>query len=82
MELFLFNQIFSYQRKAPSAEPDLTEDLTQGIPEKWAETLGRAEPLDFTIDDSNSTPFAEVKARFSESSYAINSTIVIEVFVR
>lgn len=50
--------------------------------EKWVMELNRPEPLIFTIDDNNMSSFIEVKARFLQAKYAVNSTIDTEVIIR
>lgn len=71
-----------HQKKPPKPEPDLPDDVKHLALEKWAMELGQSEPIAFTIDDNNMTSFVEVKARFSQSKYAINSTVGVEVIIR
>ncbi|XP_066598539.1 trafficking protein particle complex subunit 11-like [Prorops nasuta] len=70
------------EKKPPIPEPDLPDDTKFPAMEKWASELSRPEPLLFSIDDNNTTLFIEAKARFSQSTYTINSTVNIDVFVR
>lgn len=71
-----------YQKQPPNPEPDLPEDLKSSAVNKWSSQVNRNEPFIFTIDDDNATSFIEVKARFTQSKYNINSTISIEIFIR
>lgn len=50
--------------------------------EKWVSELSRSEPNIFTIDDNNMTSFVDVKARFLQQTYAVNTMITVEVIVR
>lgn len=43
--------------------------------------LNQSEPIVFTIDD-NMSSFVEVKARFLQPKYAVNSTVSVEVIIR
>ena len=76
------NIINILHKKPPKPEPDLPDDVKHLALEKWAMELGQSEPIAFTIDDNNMTSFVEVKARFSQSKYAINSTVGVEVIIR
>lgn len=44
--------------------------------------LNRSEPNIFTIDDNNMTSFVDLKARFLQPTYAVNTMITVEVIVR
>lgn len=44
--------------------------------------LNKSEPIVFTIDDNNMSSFVEVKARFLQPKYAVNSTVGVEVILR
>lgn len=50
--------------------------------EKWMLELDRSEPNIFTIDDNNMTSFVDLKARFLQPTYAVNTMITVEVIVR
>lgn len=50
--------------------------------EKWMLELNRSEPSVFTIDDNNMTSFVDLKARFLQQTYAVNTMITVEVIVR
>ncbi|XP_001606110.2 trafficking protein particle complex subunit 11 [Nasonia vitripennis] len=70
------------QSKPPNPEPDLADDLKGSAVDKWTTMVNRNEPFIFTIDDDNMTSFIDVKARFTQPKYTINSTVTIEVFIR
>lgn len=50
--------------------------------EKWVIELNQSEPIVFTIDDNNMSSFIEVKARFLQPKYAVNSMVSVEVIIR
>lgn len=50
--------------------------------EKWAIELSRPEPSIFTIDDNNMTSFIDLKTRFLQRAYAVNTMIIVEVIIR
>lgn len=50
--------------------------------EKWVVELNKSEPIVFTIDDNNMSSFIEVKARFLQPKYAVNSMVTAEVIIR
>ncbi|XP_014211822.1 trafficking protein particle complex subunit 11 isoform X2 [Copidosoma floridanum] len=68
--------------KPPIPEPNIPEDLKISAFEKWSAQVKRSEPFNFTIDDDNMTTFIDVKARFTQPKYTVNSVVIIEVFVR
>lgn len=70
------------QRKPPNPEPDLPDDTKHLALEKWVMELNKSEPIVFTIDDNNMSSFVEVKARFLQPKYAVNSTVGVEVILR
>lgn len=70
------------QNKPPNPEPNVSEDLKVSAFEKWSAHVKTNEPFVFTIDDDNMTSFVEVKARFTQPKYTIDSKITIEIFVR
>ncbi|XP_033218517.1 trafficking protein particle complex subunit 11 [Belonocnema kinseyi] len=70
------------QRKPPNPEPDLPENEKISPLPKWNSQLNQPEPILFTMDDNNAASFIEVKARFTEPKYSVNSTVTIEVLVR
>lgn len=71
-----------YQKKPPCPELDLPEDLKIIALSKWSTQVNRNEPFVFTIDDDNTTSFIDVKARFTQPKYVINSKVSIEIFIR
>ncbi|OAD60815.1 Trafficking protein particle complex subunit 11, partial [Eufriesea mexicana] len=75
------NIINILHKKPPTPEPDLPDDVKYPAIEKWVMELNQSDPIVFTIDD-NMSSFIEVKARFLQPKYAINSTISVEVIIR
>ncbi|XP_051176751.1 trafficking protein particle complex subunit 11 [Leptopilina boulardi] len=74
--------IFSIlQRKPPNPEPDLPEH-DKSVVQKWNSELSRPEPILFTIDDNTTLSFIEIKTRFTEPKYTVNSNVTIQVLVR
>lgn len=69
------------QRKPPNPEADLPES-DKSVIQKWSAELSRPEPILFTIDDNTTLSFIEIKTRFTEPKYTVNSTVTIEVLVR
>ncbi|XP_031844601.1 trafficking protein particle complex subunit 11 gry isoform X2 [Nomia melanderi] len=69
-------------KKPPSLELDLPYDVTFPALEKWKLELNKSEPIFFTIDDNNMSSFIEIKARFLQAKYAVNSTVNVEVIIR
>nr|XP_034182161.1 trafficking protein particle complex subunit 11 isoform X1 [Osmia lignaria]XP_034182162.1 trafficking protein particle complex subunit 11 isoform X1 [Osmia lignaria]XP_034182163.1 trafficking protein particle complex subunit 11 isoform X1 [Osmia lignaria]XP_034182165.1 trafficking protein particle complex subunit 11 isoform X1 [Osmia lignaria]XP_034182166.1 trafficking protein particle complex subunit 11 isoform X1 [Osmia lignaria] len=82
-KIAVYNNIINIlHKKPPNPEPDLPDDMRHTALEKWVMELNRPEPLVFTIDDNNMSSFIEVKARFLQPKYAVNSTIDTEVIIR
>lgn len=54
----------------------------KSVIQKWSAELSRPEPILFTIDDNTTLSFIEIKTRFTEPKYTVNSTVTIEVLVR
>ncbi|XP_015435876.1 PREDICTED: trafficking protein particle complex subunit 11 [Dufourea novaeangliae] len=69
-------------KKPPNPEPNLPDDVKLPALDKWVMELNQSEPIVFKIDDNNMSSFVEVKARFLQPKYAINSTVSVEVIVR
>ncbi|XP_020292596.1 trafficking protein particle complex subunit 11 [Pseudomyrmex gracilis] len=81
-QAFIYNNVTNIlQRKPPNPEPDLPDDVKHLAMEKWMLELSRPEPSSFTIDDNNMT-FVELKARFLQRTYAVNTPVTVEVIVR
>jgi len=59
----------------------LPDDVKQLAMEKWALELNRPEPSLFTIDDNNMT-FVDLKARFLQRIYTVNTMITGELVIR
>ncbi|XP_076754890.1 trafficking protein particle complex subunit 11 gry isoform X1 [Xylocopa sonorina] len=76
------NIINILHKKPPNPEPDLPDDVRYPAIEKWVMELNQSEPIVFTIDDNNMSSFIEVKARFLQPKYAVNSTVNAEIIVR
>lgn len=70
------------QKKPPTPESDLPDDVRYPAVEKWVVELNKSEPIVFTIDDNNMSSFIEVKARFLQPKYAFNSMVTAEVIIR
>lgn len=70
------------QRKMPNPEPYLPESTEAVAVEKWNIVANQSEPFVITIDANNMATFIEVKARFTQKSYTVNSNVTIEVFIR
>lgn len=70
------------QKKSPTPDSDLPDDVKYPAVEKWIIELNQSEPLVFTIDDNNMSSFIEVKARFLQPKYAVNSMVSVEVIIR
>ncbi|KAG7196538.1 hypothetical protein KM043_018560 [Ampulex compressa] len=82
-QAIIYNNIMNIlQKKPPDSEADLPDDVKIPAMEKWIAELNRPEPIAFTIDDNNTTSFVEVKARFLEAKYAVNSRAMVEVMIR
>ncbi|XP_024945200.1 trafficking protein particle complex subunit 11 [Cephus cinctus] len=75
------NIINILQKKPPNPEPDLPDAEKVSAIEKWMSLLSQNDPFVFTIDDNMAT-FIEVKARFSQPKYTVNTTVTVEVFIR
>jgi len=60
----------------------LPDDIKHLAIEKWMLELNRSEPNIFTIDDNNMTSFVDLKARFLQQTYAVNTMITVQVIVR
>jgi len=60
----------------------LPDDIKHLAIEKWMLELNRSEPNIFTIDDNNMTLFVDLKARFLQQTYAVNTMITVQVIVR
>ncbi|XP_018405542.1 PREDICTED: trafficking protein particle complex subunit 11 isoform X1 [Cyphomyrmex costatus] len=79
----IYNNITNILQKIPpNPEPDLPDDIKHLAMEKWMLELNRSEPNIFTIDDNNMTSFIDLKARFLQQMYAVNTMITVEVIVR
>ncbi|XP_078045285.1 trafficking protein particle complex subunit 11 gry isoform X2 [Augochlora pura] len=76
------NVINVLNKKPPNAEPDLPDDVKLPALEKWEAEFNKTEPIVFTIDDNNMSSFVEVKARFLQPKYAVNSVVNVEVIIR
>lgn len=70
------------QKKPPTPDYDLPDDVKYPAIEKWVIELNQSEPIVFTIDDNNMSSFIEVKARFLQPKYAVNSMVSVEVIIR
>ncbi|XP_017788618.1 PREDICTED: trafficking protein particle complex subunit 11 [Habropoda laboriosa] len=82
-KLAVYNNIINIlHKRPPSPEPDLPDDVTHSAVEKWVMGLNQSEPIVFTIDDNNMSSFIEVKARFLQPTYAVNSTVSAEIIIR
>ncbi|XP_011691077.1 PREDICTED: trafficking protein particle complex subunit 11-like [Wasmannia auropunctata] len=82
-QAIIYNNIMNIlQKKPPNPEPDLPDDIKHPAVEKWMLELNRSEPNIFTIDDNNMTSFVDLKARFLQQTYAVNTMITVEVIVR
>ncbi|CAK9810108.1 Trafficking protein particle complex subunit 11 [Anthophora plagiata] len=82
-KLAVYNNIINIlHKKSPNPEPDLPDDVSHSAIEKWVMGLNQSEPIVFTIDDNNMSSFIEVKARFLQPTYAVNSTVSAEVIIR
>ncbi|KAH0955604.1 hypothetical protein HN011_000445 [Eciton burchellii] len=78
----IYNNIMNIlQKKPPNPEPDLPDDVKQLAMEKWALELNCPEPSLFTIDDNNMT-FVDLKARFLQRIYTVNTMITVELVIR
>ncbi|XP_076160826.1 trafficking protein particle complex subunit 11 gry isoform X2 [Ptiloglossa arizonensis] len=78
----VYNNIINIlHKKPPNPEPDLPDNVKPSALEKWVMDLNQSEPIVFTIDD-NMSSFVEVKARFLQPKYAVNSTVSVEVIIR
>ncbi|XP_076654121.1 trafficking protein particle complex subunit 11 gry isoform X2 [Halictus rubicundus] len=79
----VYNNIINIlNKKPPNPEPNLPDDVKLPALEKWETELNKVEPIVFTIDDSNMSSFVEVKGRFLQPKYAVNSLVSVEVIVR
>ncbi|XP_076289261.1 trafficking protein particle complex subunit 11 gry isoform X2 [Lasioglossum baleicum] len=79
----VYNNIINIlNKKPPNPEPNLPDDVKLPALEKWETELNKVEPIVFTIDDNNMSSFVEVKARFLQPKYAVNSLVNVEVIVR
>ncbi|XP_054008075.1 trafficking protein particle complex subunit 11 isoform X1 [Hylaeus anthracinus] len=79
----VYNNIINIlHKKPPNPEPDLPDDVKHSALDKWVMDLNQSEPIVFTIDDNNMSSFVEVKARFLQAKYAVNSTVSVEVIIR
>ncbi|XP_043524770.1 trafficking protein particle complex subunit 11 isoform X1 [Frieseomelitta varia] len=79
----VYNNIINIlHKKSPTPEPDLPDDVKCPAVEKWVMELNKSEPIVFTIDNNNMSSFIEVKARFLQPKYAVNSMVTTEVIIR
>ncbi|KAL0106721.1 hypothetical protein PUN28_015336 [Cardiocondyla obscurior] len=82
-QAIIYNNILNIlQKKPPNSELDLSDDVKHVTVEKWMLELNRSEPIIFTIDDNNITSCIDLKARFLQQTYAVNTMITVEVIVR
>ncbi|XP_076626915.1 trafficking protein particle complex subunit 11 gry isoform X2 [Colletes latitarsis] len=79
----IYNNIINIlHKKPPNPESDLPDDVKHSALDQWVINLNQTEPIVFTIDDNNMSSFVEVKARFLQAKYAVDSTVSVEVIVR
>ncbi|XP_068969892.1 trafficking protein particle complex subunit 11 isoform X1 [Bombus flavifrons] len=79
----VYNNIINIlHKKPPTPESDLPDDVRYPAVEKWVVELNKSEPIVFTIDDNNMSSFIEVKARFLQPKYVVNSMVTAEVIIR
>lgn len=82
-KISIYNNIINIlHKKSPTPDSDLPDDVKYPAVEKWIIELNQSEPLVFTIDDNNMSSFIEVKARFLQPKYAVNSMVSVEVIIR
>ncbi|KAL0272315.1 UNVERIFIED_CONTAM: hypothetical protein PYX00_005340 [Menopon gallinae] len=67
--------------KTPEPEPDIPQANALASAKLW-KTVNSTQPAPFSIEMSNMKSCIEAKARFTKSSFNVDETITVEIFIR